>query len=83
MVVVCVADEFCAAAVAVRLQAGLAEGELWANATPDMATPIASEAEKINRDMDILLISMPRWRGTLTCGGPAAKTMRNSVMSSI
>ena len=65
MVVVCVADEFCAAAVAVRLQAGLAEGELWANATPDMATPIASEAEKINRDMDILLISMPRWRGTL------------------
>jgi hypothetical protein len=51
MFVVCDDIGVCAATAAVRLQAGLAEGELCANAAPERATPIASEAEKTNRDI--------------------------------
>jgi hypothetical protein len=57
--VVCV-EGFCVAIVAVRLQAAVAEGGVCANAAAEMATPIASEAEKINRDIISSKISLPR-----------------------
>jgi hypothetical protein len=60
MFVVCVDDGFCAASAAVWLQAGLAEGGLCANAAPEKATPSASEAEKINRDIISSRIALPR-----------------------
>lgn len=60
MLVVCVEDGLWDAIDAVRLQTGLAEGGVCANAAADMATPNASEAEKINRDIISSRISLPR-----------------------
>jgi hypothetical protein len=51
MLAFCEADGFCDAIDAVRLQAELVAGGVCANAVAESATPNASEAEKINRDM--------------------------------
>jgi len=84
MLVVCDDDGVCEAIDAVRLQAGLAEGAVCANAAPEIARPNASEAEKIIRD--ILFLQRIRclvFRGLLNCGGPAPKTTRKFGMSRI
>lgn len=60
MLVVFDGDGVCEATDAVRLQAELAEGEVCANAAPEMARPNASEAEKIIRDILSSKNSLPR-----------------------
>jgi len=65
----------CAAIEAVRLQAGLAAGGVCANAAAENATPIASEAEKMNRDIIPSKGSLPRCdRGSFICDVPVPKT---------
>lgn len=44
-------EGFCAALIAVWVQALLAEGEVCANAGTERTTPIANDADKTNRDM--------------------------------
>jgi hypothetical protein len=62
-------DGFWLAVAAVCRQAGLASGDmamLCANAEADSAIPIATEAEKMNRDIRSSKISLPRIGARLT-----------------
>jgi hypothetical protein len=69
---------FGVATAAVCWQVGLASGDmaaLCANAEAESAIPMATEAEKMNRDIRSSKISLPRTGARpLTCGGSAAKT---------
>lgn len=72
-------DGFWLAVAAVCWQAGLASGDmavLCANAEADSAIPIATEAEKMNRDIRSSKIShcLALARGPLICDSDASKT---------